>query len=457
MKLPLPLLPLAAMLTAARLAGDLTSQELATVLQSAIGNGQLQAVSVGLIQSGGTVSLHAGTLSPDDARAPDDDTLYEIGSLTKVFTSLLLAEAVVRGEVTLDTPIATLLPEDVALPGDAGNRITLRMLATHTSGLPRIPETLPTDDYTNPYQAYGDADLWQTLRTVKLDFETGSKASYSNLGAGLLGTLLARKAGTDFEQLLARRITGPLNMHDTTVTISEAQRDHFARGFTSTGTPAEHWDFQALAGAGAIRSTLPDLLRFAEAVLKPEGTSLEKAIDLAWQVQDGPSLSAGGQALGWLIAGDKETRWHNGTTGGFHAVMFVNRRFGIATVLLANRSTPVGSQIAEELTRRAAGQSVAPNPNRDRPDIALSLEQLDRCTGTFRFSPNFALDIERRNRALFITPTGQPTDRLYAASPTTFFSRRVAAELVFEFADTSAPATAVVLKQGGREARAERE
>ena len=110
--------------------------------------------------------------------------------MSKVFTSLLLADAVIRGEVTLDTPVAQLLPNDVAMSGDAGAKITLRMLTTHTSGLPRIPPEIPPDDYRNPYAAYGEHERWETLRHVKLAFAPDTKASYSNLGAGLPGTLL---------------------------------------------------------------------------------------------------------------------------------------------------------------------------------------------------------------------------------------------------------------------------
>jgi hypothetical protein len=144
-------------------------------------------------------------------------------------------------------------------------------------------------------------------------------------------------------------------------------------------------------------------------------------------------------------------------TGGFHAALLVNRDLGIAAILLSNRSTPLGTEVAEGLMRRAAGLPERAVPNRDRAPVALTEEQLDRCTGTFRVSPQLALIFERRNETLFITPTGQSTDRLYAASPETFFSRRVAADIVFEFPNEGGPATALTLKQTGRQIRATRE
>src|SRR5688572_20722728 len=142
------------------------------------------AVSVAVLRAGTVVLVHAGALSSTAETAPDSRTLYEIGSISKVFTALLLAEAVVRGEVALDTTIGELLPDDVTLPDNSEKRITLAMLATHTSGLPRIPAELPADDYRDPYAAYGDAELWATLRRVRLDYPPGTKSGYSNLAAG---------------------------------------------------------------------------------------------------------------------------------------------------------------------------------------------------------------------------------------------------------------------------------
>ncbi|MFO1450123.1 MAG: serine hydrolase [Opitutaceae bacterium] len=420
--------------------------------------GLLQAVSVGVIQPGGTVLTHAGALAPDRSEGATDRTLYEIGSISKVFTGLLLADAVVRGEASLDTPIARLLPAEVTLPQGAGDRITLRMLATHTSGLPRIPVEIPSDDYRDPYAAYGETELWATLRTVKLDFVPGEKASYSNLAAGLLGTLLARRAGLSYEALLSERILRPLGLVDTLVAVPEAFRAQCAPPFTAAGKPWTPWEFKALAGAGGIRSSLADMVRFATVMLQPKGSPLAEAIELAWTKQDlKQSVSPGGQGLGWMLAGDGRTRWHNGMTGGFHAALFVNRDLGIATVLLSNRSHPAGTEIAEGLVRKSAGMPDRPAPNHNRAEVALTAEQLDRCVGTFRLTPQFALTFERKNLALFLTPTGQPTDRVYSASPDTFFSRRVLADVVFELPADGSPAPALVLKQNGREIRGVRE
>ncbi len=423
-----------------------------------IENRTLQAVSIGLLQPEGAITAHVGVLSPGRPVAPDDRTLYEIGSITKVFTSLLLADAVVRGEVTLDTPISQLLPSEVVLPNEAGNRITLRMLATHTSGLPTIPVEIPADNFTNPYAAYEIADLWATLRRVKLEFEPGTKAGYSNLAVGLLGTLLARNAGTTYADLLATRITGPLEMTDTIVELDQPLRDRFAPAFSSPGKPWSPWDFKALAGAGGIRSTTADMVRFARAMLHPSATPLQKAIELAWTRQDlNATLAPSGQALGWMLIGERSTHWHNGMTGGFHAAIFVDREPGVAAIYLSNCSNPVGTPLTENLFRRAAGLPERAIPNRERPEVELTAEQLDRCTGTFRVNEKLVLVLERRGTTLFATPTGRAQDRLCAASPDTFFSRRSPIEIRFELPADGGPARTLVVKQGAREMPATRE
>jgi D-alanyl-D-alanine-carboxypeptidase/D-alanyl-D-alanine-endopeptidase len=442
------------MLGAAAVSREDLARELTPLLEKRI----VQAVSIGVIQPAGSVSGSFGQLTPADPTPPRDDTLYEIGSLSKVFTALLLADAVVRGEVALDLPISALLPKGVVLPGGAGERITLRMLATHTSGLPRIPAELPPDDYTDPYANYGADALWATLRQVRLDFEPGTQAAYSNLAAGLLGTLLAQRAGTTYEGLLRERILAPLGMRETTVHMAASDAARLAPPFGASGSPAHAWNFQALAGAGGIRSTLSDLMRFAQAMLHPSGSPLRAAIELAWEMQSVKSpVSPGGQALGWMIASDRETRWHNGMTGGYHTAMFVNREKGVAVVWLSNRSHPIGTQVAEKLIRQGTGRVARPAPNATRDEVALAAEQIDRCVGTFRVNAQITLVCERRHNALFVTPTGQPTDRLFAAASDTFFSRRAPVELQFELPDSGEVASAVVVTINGRRQRAVRE
>lgn len=436
----------------------LEQSDLHTIIAAPLANGLISAISLGVVQPDGkSTQAHFGSLSPDTSKPPDDHTVYEIGSVSKVFTSLLLAEAVVRGEVALDTPIANLLPEEVTLPEGAGKKITLRMLATHTSGLPRIPASIPPDDYHNPYADFDTADLWETLRTVQLRSAPGARAAYSNLGVGLLGTLLAQRAETDFATLLRQRVTQPLGLTHTTLALPGHSDDALAPSYNNDGQAVGPWEFDALAGAGGIRSTLPDMMRFAEAILTPDESPLEAAINLAWEKQPlAAPLVPGGQGLAWLLAGDGQTHWHNGMTAGFHAALFINRQLKAASVVLMNRSSALGTTFGEELIRLAAGLANPPATFRNRPEVALDETQLDRCVGTYRLAPNFVLQVERRHRALFITPTGQATDRLYAAGSGLFFSRHVTAEIQFELPETGS-ATGLILRQNDREFHGSRE
>src|SRR5437763_25452 len=183
---------------------------------------QKQAVGivVGVIEPNGRRVVAYGNLAQGDTRTLDGDTIFEIGSITKIFTSLLLADMVNRKEVALDDPAAKYLPENVRMPERSGKSITLLDLSTHTSGLPRLPSNLKPKDAANPYAGYRVEDLYQFLSSYELPRDPGSNLEgsefeYSNLGGGLLGHLLAYRAGTDYESLIGTRITRPLSMPDT--------------------------------------------------------------------------------------------------------------------------------------------------------------------------------------------------------------------------------------------------
>src|SRR5215472_1334549 len=219
---------------------------------------QKQAVGivVGVIEPNGRRVVAYGNLANRDPRTLDGDTVFEIGSVSKVFTSLLLADMVKRKEVTLGDPAAKYLPERVRLPERSGKSITLLDLSTHRSGLPRLPGNLKPKDPRNPYAGYSVDDLYQFLSGYTLPRDPGSEFEYSNLGGGLLGHVLACRAGTDYESLIRCRITQPLGMPDTRITLSSSMTRRMASGHNAMLMPVSHWDFQSLAGAGALRSSV---------------------------------------------------------------------------------------------------------------------------------------------------------------------------------------------------------
>ena len=193
------------------------------------------------------------------------DTIFEIGSATKVFTSLLLADMVQRGEVALNDPVAKFLPAGVSVPERNGRQITLVDLATHTSGLPRLPANLNPKDPNNPYADYTPEQLYQFLSSYQLPRDIGAQYEYSNLGGGLLGFALARRAGMSYEALVKSRICDPLGMKDTGITLTPEMKARFAVGHDQGLARVENWDLPTLAGAGALRSTANDLLAFVSA------------------------------------------------------------------------------------------------------------------------------------------------------------------------------------------------
>jgi CubicO group peptidase (beta-lactamase class C family) len=224
-------------------------------------------IVVGVIEPKGTRVVAYGSLDKGGKRPVGGDTIFEIGSVTEVFTSLLLADMVKRGEVALADPVAKYLPEGVKVPERGGRRITLEDLATHTSGLPRLPSNLKPANPANPYADYSEERLYEFLSTYKMWRDVGSGFEYSNLGGGLLGHALARRAGMSYEALVTSRIAQPLHMRSTGITLSAEMKARLAVGHNDRLAAVPNFDYQALAGTGALRSTANDLLVFVAANL----------------------------------------------------------------------------------------------------------------------------------------------------------------------------------------------
>src|SRR3974390_2838867 len=195
--------------------GVLSTDEIREILVRRIDHQkQAAGIVVGIIEPNGRRVVAYGNPAKGDPRTVDGDTIFEIGSISKVFTSLLLADMVNRKQVALDDPAAKYLPETVKMPERSGKSITLLDLSTHSSGLPPLPSNLKLKDPRNPYADYSVDDLYQFLSGYTLPRDPGSEFEYSNLGGGLLGHVLACRAGTDYESLIRIRITQPLSMPD---------------------------------------------------------------------------------------------------------------------------------------------------------------------------------------------------------------------------------------------------
>lgn len=306
---------------------------------------QSVGIVVGIIDSSGRKTVvSCGTFDAGDNRPVNGDTVFEIGSVTKVFTSLLLADMTQRGQVSLADPVAKYLPGTAKMPKRKGRQITLEDLATHTSGLPRLPSNLSPKDAANPYADYSVEQLYQFLSGYQLTHDIGSEYEYSNLGGGLLGNALAGRAGMDYETLMRSRICQPLGMRSTSITLSDDMKTRFAAGHDGTMRKVAYWDLPTLAGAGALRSTANDMLTLVAANLGYVKSPLAPAMTamLAVRRRTGvPGLEVG---VAWhiLTRDGHEIVWHNGGTGGFRSFIGFEPKSGMGVVVLSNAETPAG-------------------------------------------------------------------------------------------------------------------
>ncbi len=323
-------------------------------------------VVVGVVCSDSNSVFSYGRTSATTPQPPSGETLFEIGSITKVFTSALLSSMVANGLVRLDEPVRDLLPELSNLPP----QITLVRLATHTSGLPRLPSNFmrkALHNPANPYAAYTANDLCEYLSQYKPKQkpESVKQINYSNLGAGLLGYTLARKLGTSYEEAVVNWICDKLDLPDTRVTLSPEQEARLATPHAGNGKPTQNWDLPALAGAGALRSTVNDLFKFVRANLNRPPSMLADVLQACHEQRAGSFARLEGIAgtifrlfqrfrkkqntkpytegigLGWIVghlgSSGKQVHWHNGGTGGYRAFVGFVKDTDTGVVVLNNR------------------------------------------------------------------------------------------------------------------------
>jgi D-alanyl-D-alanine-carboxypeptidase/D-alanyl-D-alanine-endopeptidase len=397
------------------------------------------------------IAIVAGIIDANGKRVvaegpANGDTLFEIGSATKVFTALLLADAVQRGEVKLDDPVAKFLPATVKVPERNGKRITLQDLATHTSGLPRLPSNLMPKDESNPYADYTVAQLYEFLSAYELPRDIGTQYEYSNLAAGLLGHALALRAKTDYATLVRTRILDPLGMKDTMIEIPASAKARLAQGHNAEFKAVANWDLPTLAGAGALRSTANDMLTFLSAFLGYTKTPLAPAMASMLASRRATPMPALEIALGWHIEkrGDRELVWHNGGTGGYRSYIGFDPKTKTGVVLLTNISTPAGvDDIGRHLLDPTATLLVQAKPAK------VDAKLLEKYVGRYALAPEFLITITREGEQLFAQATGQPRFEIYPKSEREFFFKVVNAQITFGD-------DALTLHQGGRDMPARR-
>ena len=402
------------------------------------------SIVVGIVDKNGSVFYNFGKTSADGQSA-DEHTIYEIGSISKVFTAILLAQQVNQGTMSLNDPINQYLPTEIKVPVIGSNEITLGNLSDHTSGLPRLPQNLLPANPNNPYADYTVDQLYEFISTYEPIRAVGAEYEYSNLAQGLLGHILALKANITYDALMIDNIASPLKMEETKIVLDRKMRDNLAIGHNN-GAETANWDIPTLAGAGAIRSSTSDMLKFLGANLGFTETTLKPAVELSHKIRHN---KAGGMRVGlaWHVKDgvDGDVIWHNGGTGGYRSFAGFVKEMGKGVVVLTNSSVSVddigfhlldpSSELTDVQTKSDA--------------IQVSEETLQTYIGNYELQPGFSITVTREGAQLFAQATGQDKFKLHAKNDTEFYLTVVKASVTFQVKDGTVES--LTLFQNGQE------
>ncbi len=336
--------------------------DMAAVLQSGPLAPQTHGgVTIGVLQHGVRRIFSYGTAKPD--------SVFEIGSITKTFTGLILAQMVEQGEVRLDQPVRELLPPGTVAKPTSGAEVTLLDISDQHAGFPRTPDNLNSADKTNPYARYDAKALYAYVARHGVARPADTPFVYSNLAVGMLGQALANRSGKPYTELLHEEVTGPLQMDDTAVALTPSMKARLIQGHHADGKPVPLWDMGVLVGAGGLRSTAADLLTYLDAQLHPDrlaaatlrtsqGKTLPAAIRRSHVVhaEAGKGLHI---ALNWFRSDATGSYSHSGGTGGYSAFALFNPEKDYAFVVLCNIDDfddPFPQKLGQYLEQRLTGQ-----------------------------------------------------------------------------------------------------
>lgn len=401
------------------------------------------------------VALVAETVQTKFACSPgagrvelNEHSLFEIGSITKGFTGLLLADMVRNGEVSLDDPVSKHARPGAKLPRRGEEEITLRDLVTHTSGLPRLPPKFNPANPQDPYADFSADSLYDALAVTELHGQKG-RYEYSNFGYMWLSEMLARR-GASFEALLAERVLAPLGLKDTVLTLTPEQEKRFVAGHDAFYEVTPHWRNGAnLEGAGMLRSSLADMVKLAQALSGRRETPLKETISLALE----PLRASGGTnstGYGWVTSErpGARVRWHNGGTGGFRSMVAVNAGTQTAAVVLVD-SVESFDDLALHLV-----DSQVPLRTK-RVALKTDAESLKEYAGRYELTPTFAIEFFLEGSRFMTQGTGQRAFEIFRESTDAFFTYVVDAKVRFT-RDAGGQVDGLILDQGGRERKAKR-
>jgi CubicO group peptidase (beta-lactamase class C family) len=308
-----------------------------TIVRPYIQKGNTVGLSIGIYKGGVTSTYNYGETARANNNLPTSGTIYEIGSITKTFTTALLAWYVNEGKLKLTDTITRYLPDSVAA-NPALQGVTVVTLSNHTSGLPNLPDNFYANspDTINPYKDYSQQMLFAYLKNCKPGSVPGEKYVYSNLGMALLGVILEKVSGENYGQMITGVITKPLQLGSTVLHVPAPMRSKFVSVYNDYGKPTPPWNWDVFEPAGALRSTAANMLAYAKANMDTTSTSeLGKAFALTRQITFSKGVKIG---LGWhvIIVNGVEYYFHNGATDGSSSFVAYNIDRNIAIVILSN-------------------------------------------------------------------------------------------------------------------------
>jgi serine-type D-Ala-D-Ala carboxypeptidase/endopeptidase len=409
-----------------------TNEDIRKLLAERMRHNGVGAV-VGVIEPSGQRIVVSGRSGAANGRALDGETVFQIGSLSKVFVGLLLADMVRRGEVALDDPAQKYLPSGVTMP-QRGRPITLLDLSTHRSGLPSMPDNFRLEAEPNPVEAYTVDDLWQFLSHYQLTCEPGERYEYSNLAVSLLGRLLALRAGKDYERLLKERVLEPLGMHSTAIVPTVAMKARLAPGHDRYLQPVYVWEMKTLQASGSLRSTASDMLRFIGAYMSEPQARLADATALQLRMR---SPQDERMSLGWFVQkiGEREVYTHEGGKTGYRSAAAFDPQTRTGVVVLENaRTDDRPSALALHLLTGRALPS-APEAPAPKPVVRLPPDILQRYAGRYRAKDGIVRVLQKRDHLLVSYGTGDEGLEFLAAGEREFFYSPGNDDITFDLDD----------------------
>jgi len=403
--------------------------EVVETIEKRISNSVIPSIAIALIDSTGTYYFNFGK-TEDVGKKVNENTIYEIGSISKVFTGILLAQQILDSDLTLEDEINNLLHDGIVVPVIGDNEITLGTLTDHTSGLPGMPDNFAPANPNNPYADYTVKQMYEFISNYQPSREVGSEYEYSNLAQGLLGHLLSKNKNISYEKLMIETIADPLGMNDTRIEFSERMKNNLAHGH-SGGQVVENWDIPTLAGAGAIRSSTLDMAKFISANLGYVNSPITDAMYLSHKIRHDKAGSNGDMsvAMGWHIRKEEglDVYWHNGGTGGYRSFTGFVKETGKGVVILTNsshHSDDIGFKLLDVSSQlRSKFKSDA---------IELAESTLSKYAGVYELSPDFKISVTKEGKQLFAQATGQDRFEIYPETDSLFFITVIDSKISFQ-------------------------